>query len=368
MGSHQKLNYIHVFRALAIFIIVAGHCVAGTGPVSRPLLQSIVQDGTVLFVFISGFLFQYLSDGFAYKPYLKKKFFNIICPYLFTSIPGIAFLLLVPRLDPFDGVNKVLQIPMFLTTGWFHNLPTWYIPMTCVFFICAQLLVNLRQRNFIGSKKPLLFCVLPLLLIFSACFPRLPFGVFVLPSFSAWQTYVGTLKMLLFESALFFPVYILGMFLAAYRDKIFLLYKYRGWLWVGLLLSTIISFQCLYEHVFAGRLLISKLFLTLLSLGYLEHYDAKLLGVPKLNHGLGVVADYSFAIFFIHNYLIKVYSAVSRHLFHIKLSVETDVWKWAIYEIVELGCIFLSSLLLAMFLKKLLTWFGIKHTRWFIGV
>lgn len=66
MGSHQKLNYIHLFRAIAIILIVLGHsCIAGCPyAILKSSLMEIFANGTVLFVFVSGFLFQYLSDSF----------------------------------------------------------------------------------------------------------------------------------------------------------------------------------------------------------------------------------------------------------------------------------------------------------------
>ena len=146
MGTHQKLNYIHIFRAIAIIIIVAGHCFKSQQAFLGAICKALFPEGTVLFVFIAGFLFQYLSDNFDYPSYLKKKFFNVICPYLVTSIVGIIAMFLIPSHNPFHTLNKFLQIPMFLTTGWIHNGPTWYIMMTSIFFLCATILLKLENK------------------------------------------------------------------------------------------------------------------------------------------------------------------------------------------------------------------------------
>ena len=89
------LSYIHSLRALAILSIVAVHCL----PLfawdrfrwQDRLLLSLVSNGTVLFVFVAGFLFQYLSYKFEYRRYLKSKLQNVLLPYVCVSLPMIAY-------------------------------------------------------------------------------------------------------------------------------------------------------------------------------------------------------------------------------------------------------------------------------------
>ena len=63
------LNYINVFRGLAILLILAGHTmqIGSAGSLARAVSREIWAGGTVLFVFIAGFLFEYLSHKFEYK-------------------------------------------------------------------------------------------------------------------------------------------------------------------------------------------------------------------------------------------------------------------------------------------------------------
>lgn len=368
MGSHQRLNYIHVFRALAITMIVASHAIISPFPQFKPILNVLLQDGTVLFVFISGFLFQYLSDGFSYGNYLKKKFFNVVCPYLVTSVIGISWLFFHPSNNPFEGVSKLLQIPMFLTTGYHHNLPTWYIPMTCVFFLCSALLLKMERKK-IFADKSLLFCGLAVLLCVSLFIPRYP--LVYARGVSAWQAYVSSIKIIAFLTVLFFPIYILGMFMAAHREYIPLIYKHRkGWL-LALLLTGAFGSIGIYLKLFAGRLLVPKLILTLIMLGYLEHYDQKIMNKEKINHVLDVIATCSFSIFFLHEYIVRVVRSILTLLggkidstSQISVSLVT---KWIIFSSVEFFIALLGSLFIAMLIKKLLTKIGIKHTRYFIG-
>ena len=72
------LNYINVFRGLAILLIVAGHTMqfGEIGSLTQKLSVEIFAGGTALFIFISGFLFQHLSGKYEFKNYMSKKWTN----------------------------------------------------------------------------------------------------------------------------------------------------------------------------------------------------------------------------------------------------------------------------------------------------
>ena len=86
------LDYIHTFRGFAIMLIVAVHLtypIESSDPHIYRILIPIFGNSTILFVFISGFLFKYLLDKFRMKTYLRKKLSFVILPYLFMSIPAL---------------------------------------------------------------------------------------------------------------------------------------------------------------------------------------------------------------------------------------------------------------------------------------
>ena len=89
----EKLHFIDYFRAIAIVLIVAGHCIFWGKPqgIIRQTNLYLFTGGTFLFVFIAGFLFQYLSYKFEYKSYLIKKWNNVVLPYIITLIPVVIF-------------------------------------------------------------------------------------------------------------------------------------------------------------------------------------------------------------------------------------------------------------------------------------
>ena len=143
--KREMLNYINVFRGLAILLILAGHTmqIGSNGSLLKSITFEVWAGGTALFIFISGFLFQHLSAKFEYKNYLQKKWKNVIIPYILTAVPGIilCFCMPIEYGNPFDGLNPVAQIGVFLTTGRVHNVPTWFIPMIVIFFLLSYLLL-----------------------------------------------------------------------------------------------------------------------------------------------------------------------------------------------------------------------------------
>ena len=371
MGTHAKLNYIHIFRAIAIIIIVASHCVFSSSNMLTDFAVTFLKGGSVLFIFISGFLFQYLSDTFSYPTYLKKKFLNVVSPYLFTSIFGIVWLVFFSEGNPFVSVNKVVQVGMLLTTGLVHNPPTWYIPMTCILFICASILLKL-EKAIVVRKYSLLFFMLPVLICISCLVPRLGPNFFVADGMTVWQTYFGYLKHLLFLTVLYFPIYVLGMFFAANKEKyINFIYRKRGFLWAIFIVGSIVHCLLRYYKILPGILLFNNIILAFLILGYLWHYDEKIKVHSCINKALGTVADYSFAVFFLHYYIIRGISRIFTQYIHWKdwyISAETTpLGYWIVSAIMVFIVSFFGSLFIAMVIKKLLEKLGVKHTRYFIG-
>jgi len=94
------LNSFNIFRAIAILIIVAGHCFDITGMSSDSLTNAtamnLIQGGTALFVFISGYLFYYVFyRKYEFKHFIRKKVNNVLTPYLLLGF--IPLLLYISR-------------------------------------------------------------------------------------------------------------------------------------------------------------------------------------------------------------------------------------------------------------------------------
>ena len=170
----QTLNFVNVFRSAAIIWIVAGHTIGNTvlgGVPGHPLLSTMLYKifswGTTLFVFIAGYLFEYLLPKYEYKKYLKKQWLNVISPYLIWSIPGIIALIhsSAPNAHLFKSASLLEQAIYLCLTGGFC-ITSWFIPMISIFFLCAPLLIKYRQS---------LYLFLPVLLLYTVSVDRITF-------------------------------------------------------------------------------------------------------------------------------------------------------------------------------------------------
>lgn len=356
------LNYINIFRGLAILLIIMGHTMqfGEANSLLRTINTEIVCGGTALFIFISGFLFQHLSKKFEYKNYLSKKWTNVILPYLFTSIIGIAFCFLFPLAykNTFDGVNWLVQIPMHLSIGRVHNVPTWFIPMIVIFFFLSWILLKLENKG-------ILYKLLPLFFLVTIFFPR---GVaeyenlVQLPFLAKYWAYV---YYILSGFVHFISLYVFGMFCSANKEIIDKFYDKRFLLWVLMLSTSVLDVFLTLKYQYCN-FTISKTFLTMLLLCYLKHYDEFISSHEKLNNSLDVIAKYSFGLFFVHWYWFFIFNQI----FDLKnVVLMSDNLIAFIIVFVRFIAVTLLSLLSLYLGKKIILFFNKDaNTRMFFGV
>jgi len=300
------LNYINIFRALAILLIVAGHTMqfGADNSLAHKISIEIFAGGTALFIFVSGFLFQHLSDKFEYKNYLSKKWTNVVLPYLYTAVPGILLCFWMPLQykNSFDGMNYILQIPLMLSIGRVHNIPTWFIPMIILFFLSSYILLYLEKKNILYKLLPLLFAITIFL-------PRHDVDYNTVLNLSYFEKYIKYAEYVLMGYVHFMSMYVLGMFCSKHKDKIDFFYDKRFVFILLMLLSASINiFLAANFDISNGTF--SKIFLTVIVLGYLKHYDNLIIEHKKINTFLDFIAKYSFGIFFVHWYFFFLYNQV----------------------------------------------------------
>lgn len=357
------LNYINVFRGLAILLIVAGHTMqfGEIGSLTQKLSVEIFAGGTALFIFISGFLFQHLSGKYEFKNYMSKKWTNVICPYLWTAIPGILLCFIFPLRygNALEGLNPILQIPMMLTVGRIHNTPAWFIPMIILFFFSSWALLQ-------AEKKGWLYKIMPVMFLITIFFPRTDVDYNSTLGLTYSAKYFAYAKYVIMGYIHFFSMYVFGMFCSARKDVID---KFWNWRWILIFLMLTTACLNIYSNINFGWTngTISKIFLTVIALAYLKHYDEWLISHVKLNKILDIIAKYSFGIFFIHWYIFFLYNLV----FDLP-----NVIPVINNEILTLGFVFIRFLVVT--LVSLLTLWGIKNfilkiksdanTRTYIGV
>ena len=300
----KNLNYINVFRGLAILLIVAGHTMqfGEENSLTHRISIEIFTGGTALFIFISGFLFQHLSGKYEFKNYMSKKWTNVILPYLWTAIPGIIFCFIYPikYSNALAGLNPFAQIPLMLTVGRIHNTPAWFIPMIVIFFLSSWALLKLERKGWLYRFLPIMFLATILL-------PRIEVNYNSIIGLEYSAKYFAYLKYVLHSFVHFFSMYVFGMYCSANKNIIDRFWNYR-WLFILLMIMTAILNVILSTKDIWANETISKIFLTILVLGYLKHYDEWLISKEKLNKTLDLIAKYSFGIFFIHWYLYFLYN------------------------------------------------------------
>lgn len=358
------LNYINVFRGLAILLIVMGHVMQFGTPKSliHIINCEIICGGTALFIFISGFLFQHLSAKFEYKNYLSKKWTNVILPYLITAIPGLFFCFYCPDLykNSFEGLNVFIQVPLLLSVGRVHNVPTWFIPMIVLFFLCSWMLLKLEKKN-------ILYKLLPILFIITLVLPRSDIEYQNLIGLSYFNKYILYVQYIFVGFIHFFSLYVFGMYCSSKKEIIDFFYDKRFLLWGLMIFTSIANVYTTYKGLYSSYT-ISKTFLIMLLIGYLKHYDEFILSHNKTNKTLDFIAKYSFGLFFVHWYWLFIYNCIF-HLENVIPAYKSDIF--VALTIVTLRFIFVFGLsILSLFIGK----FIIKkinkdaNTRMFFGI
>lgn len=309
VGGTMHLAYIHRTRAIAIVLIVALHCLDrmdwSTNHQTYRLMVEILQGATLDFMMISGFLFAHLRSKYEYTHYLKTKFKNVIIPYLVVGLPGIALLLSKPL---FLELNPELSgWPLWLQAGFLYvyggsqlNHVMWFIPVLTIYFLLSPLFMYVLER-------PIWFLSLVVLIPLSLLAHR--------PSVQKYHH---------LELALYFlPGYMSGMLASLYKDKVLAFSQRYFYLLVAGVLATLLGhfylsdFDGSYvEEVFSGeRGLIDWVFIQKFLLFFVLIALMKRMEAIKMRT-VDYVATVSFAIFFVHLYVLHIYSHVVHwHLF-----------------------------------------------------
>ena len=308
MGA-TKIPYIHNFRGLAVIFIVATHSLSvfdwsHHSEVKRWFAYGFA-NGTLFFLFVSGYLFEHLSARFRVLDFWTKRLRYVVLPYVVMSIPAIVMYTLGAVKDDvrigFYDQPVWSQWLEFLLTGA-HIGPYWFIPMIVVFYAFAPVL-NMAFR------RDRAFVVLPLLFLIPLWIPR---------SGNALLNFGHLL-----------PIWVLGMTCCRFRVQTeSLLRRYI----VPLLLLTIVLSAAelaftVGTHTYLGYL--QKVALTLFLLAALLRLERR--QIPLLT----VTGNLSFGIYFVHPYVMYAERLGLAHLGE-KLP-EGSAWGVAVAAVVTLA-------------------------------
>jgi probable poly-beta-1,6-N-acetyl-D-glucosamine export protein len=298
---------IHLLRGLAILIIILHHTHAPSfaswiqpesGTIAHFIGTFFLGNGTILYVFISGFLFQVLIAKYSYKKYLLTKTKYIVLPYLIMCSISILLAPLITGkknifFSNYEQFREVIQrIALGLLTG---NIASsyWYIPFICLVFLCAPIFV-------IINRAPQLYWLIVPLLCISIIIGR-PI------------THPNPFHSLIY----FTPIYMVGMFFAKYNYSSSL--KNRKLIsFYSLIILVIISLIQVYfsgnhsdnspNYFINSTSILQKILLSFFLANNLP------IRIEWINHLLGKFADASFGVFFVHDYVNSIICYLLKYL------------------------------------------------------
>jgi hypothetical protein len=149
----ERVHYFDNFRAVAISLIIMGHCYAGWNGTLlwEVAFRNAITGGTALFVFISGFfLHSVFASQFEYVTFIRKKFLNVVVPYFILSSMFMLTYYTIEGEVPFpsdfeissDGYKFVINI----ITGR-HLTAYWYIPFVFLLFLLSHLFLAFMKLS-----------------------------------------------------------------------------------------------------------------------------------------------------------------------------------------------------------------------------
>lgn len=344
----MHLRSFEYFRAVAIILIVAGHCYDICGwqidSFTERIIANVVSGGTCLFVFISGFLFHHVFyPRYGYRSFMSGKIRNVLMPYLFLSIFAIAQALVLHNpfpetyFGPGDTLTDQILRPalLYLLTGGVFAY--WYIPfIMCIFALSPVFVAFIRWSRLRQVAVTLFFFGVSLLM-------HRPVDNFLVP-----------------QSVLFFtPVYLFGILCSLEKDYIYGKLQDK----LGLLLTATLFFAVVQALTISacGNLqkppfvfngidlnLIHKVLLCLFLMVFLHRFENRDSALVKS------LASSSFAIYFLHGWFIYGFSVIrdSYTLLHGPYLVPLMT-----------SAVILLSYLAALAIKTAIP----RNSRWFIG-
>ncbi len=349
------LRSIHYFRALAIVFIVAGHSY-GLGAwwihtVADKTVANVISGGTSLFVFVSGFLFHHVFfPKFSFGSFMMKKIHYVLLPYLVLSSVFLISILATRtgfNADQFllagEGIYALYLRPLalYLWTGGV-NFTYWYIPFIMVMFLLSPAFVA-----FIRARSAVRWAAFAAFLCVSLVLHR------------------PVLNLSVIQSVVYFiPVYLAGILASIHKERIYAVFHRRD----GYLLAVVLGLAVLQAVFIAkeGSLhkaplefagldvsLVQKLVLCLFLMAFLHRFE----DMPS--RALDTLAEGSFAIFFIHPFIVLGISKTSLPRMFADNLPDLSLLRLAVMTIVVVA----ASLCVALFVKAILR----RYSRIVIG-
>lgn len=299
------LNSINYFRGIAIILIVLGHCYdLSHWEISNNienLFYSLSLNGSVYFVFISGFLYNHIFyPRFEYKKFMVKKSQYVLLPYLLFSLVPILITVFIGGGGEYLPENlsnrPIIATLWFLVTGRVI-FAYWYIPMAMLLFAISPL-INLVIKS--EKVLPTILFLLPISLIIHRPIDN-----------------INPLHSLIY----FLPVYFIGIWSSINNKKIYAYLQDNNKKVAVAALALALGVIQVYVFQVTGNFhkefwsltvidinLLQKILLCFLFMSILDIYENADITTMKKT------AATSFAIYFIHPFLINTFISISSRL------------------------------------------------------
>ena len=369
------LEYIHRFRGIAILLVVVSHAKLffvwpDPSAASVRLLMSLIEGGTVPFLFIAGFLFQHLSRRFDYWRYLRTKAKFVLLPYLLGSLPVLVhsyiygYGVYLGR-DGWSWWRVFGMAAHGLVTGRHMFIPFWFIPTILIIYLLAPVFLAIDRR-------PKLYWSLPVLLVAGSLMHLSTLYL------NVWQ-----------DTANMIPVYLLGMAVSRFREPaLAAISKYWHLLLtaaIALIVADVLSGQggrvqsalpFSTEHGMVDFTYLQKVLLSLWALQFLARREVSAPACTSFWwRAADRLADLSFGMFFLHMY-VKGYllDPLARRFSHLPLArwfSHLPLARWFSHlplanwlQFLVVSAVFFLVALLVVSLAK---WAAGKYSRYLMG-
>ncbi len=293
----MKINSIDYFRGIAILLVVAGHSYGSwvIDTIGEKTIVNLVSGGTVLFVFISGFLFHHIYySKFKYIQFMFNKFKYVFFPFIILSAAGIIWFVVLKNSLPIGSLpiepklTRWEDYVMYLLKGQIF-IEYWYIPFAMIIFLMSP--IFLKQITLPIKVQITIFTVL-------VCFSMVAYR----PMYN-----LSPIHSVIY----FFPVYMFGIICSIEKAAVFRLIEGKSIILGIIVLTNAIVQAVLYTQV--GALykaeifsfegvdinIIQKLFMCLFFLSLFNHYEKK--NIPILKY----LASTSFAVYLLHPWVLE---------------------------------------------------------------
>jgi surface polysaccharide O-acyltransferase-like enzyme len=318
------MQFINNMRGIAILMIIYTHAIwslpAPGG--AAPLLDYLVGNGTIVFIFIAGYLFNQTTEQFNYLQYLRNKLLTVVLPYLIISTP--ASLLYILRIKTthqwidmnwfYGDLNAVGQY-LYLSAMGAQLGPLWFVPMIVIFYVVSPIFLWFKNSN----------------LIFPAILVTLALAVYA----GRPEGNSDPLHSFVF----YVPVYLLGIAAFRFSKQLMAFRPYVGAAFIAFAILDVALYFTFFappsEATDSVELLIYIPLVMLMMISCKQYLDRR---IPILD----MFGRLSFFLFFIHGY----FAGFSRHASRVLLN--GDAIRNPAYELAVITAIFVLIVFLSL--------------------